>query len=47
MDCMADTESEHNRWLECGREWERIFSRQRKIACSLVVKIEAELRWRK
>ena len=48
MACLADRESKHNgKWLECGRERERVFSRQKKRACISVVKIEAELRWRK
>jgi len=41
---MADRESEHSRkWLECGRERKRKFSRQKKIACISAVKIETEL----
>jgi len=48
MVCMVDRESGHNRKsLECERQRERIFSRQRKIACNSAVKIEAELWWRK
>jgi len=40
MVCMADRESEHNRKsLECGRERERIFPRQRKIDCSSGLKL--------
>ena len=48
MACIADRESEHNRkWFEWGRERERIFSRQRKVACSSAVKIKVEFGWRK